>query len=188
MTNLALVTRAMREELLAELARRGRPLWTNWQPTTEHDTALHAPHFLEYVRPDEAARGHLAAPLGCGGHAVHNQADVMQEVHDFLQLGLLYVHIHNGAYAETTESVLKHCYPITPRELHAGYILGPERIITARSGTFGFGDAGLLEAIVFGRDGLRRPVATPVTQRSGHTYCNVQLGNGEVAIIVRRPK
>jgi hypothetical protein len=187
-TNFALVTRAMREELLAELARRGKPLWTNWQPTTEHDVAMNAPHFLEYVRPDETARGHLGSPLGAGGYEVRNQADVMKEVHDFLQQGLLYLHLHNGAYAETTESVLKHCYPITPQELHRGYILGRERILTARSGTFGFGDSGRLEATIFGRDGIRRAVETTIVEQANGSYCDVRLADGELAIILRRPK
>jgi hypothetical protein len=186
-TNLALVTRAVRESLCDDLVRLHKPLWTNWQPTTEHDAALHVPHFLEYVRGDEAARGHLASPLGCGGHESRSQADVIREVREFLDLGLLYVHIDTGAYVETSESVLKHCYPITPLELHDGYILGRERIVTARSGSFGFGDSSPLTAVVFGPDGKQRPARAAAVAAAGHTFCRLQLEQGSIGIVTRRP-
>lgn len=185
-TNYALITQPMRQELQQLVARRGWPLWTNWQATTEYDIAQRTPHFLEYVRADEAARGQLGCPLGCGGHQARCQADVMKEVYDFLQLGLLYVHIHNGAYCETKESVLSHCYPITPLELGPGYVLGRERIITARSGTVGFGDHCPLQAVVYGRDGIRREAEVAEVQHAGRTWLRLRLGEGEIGIVTRK--
>jgi hypothetical protein len=123
--------------------------------------------------------------LGCGGHQARSQADVMKEVYDFLQLGLLYLHIRNGAYCETKESILSHCYPITPLDLGPGYVLGRERIITARSGTVGFGDSSPLEAVVFGRDGLRRVADAPLVRHAGRTWQRLRLADGEIGIVTR---
>lgn len=184
-TNLALITQPLRTAFNRELLRDGKVLWTNWQPSTEEDTALNVPHFLEYVRADDWARGHLASPLGCGGSSATSNADVMKEVWRYLQYGLLYVHVGKGAYAETTPGILGEIYPITPTELHAGYILGKERIITSRSGRFGFGDASTLEVVTYDRSGLRKTGDVRVATDKGKRFCLLTLEEGEIAMITR---
>jgi len=44
-------------------------------------------------------------------------------------------------------------FPITPMELHEGYIIGKERIVTNRSGLFGWGDNSKHEVHVFNEEG-----------------------------------
>ena len=184
--NLALITRAMRTEFNQAVLSGAKELWTNWEPTTEADTALNIPHFLEYVREDDWPRGDLASPLGCAGADAKTNADVMKELCRILQYGLLYVHIGNSAYAETTPSIFGDIYPITPTELHAGYIIGQERIITARSGRFGFNDAAPLAAMVYDRNGLRKTDGARFVTEGGKTFCAFDLHEGEIGIARRR--
>lgn len=184
-TNLALITQPLRTVFNHELLNAGKALWTNWLPSTREDTALNIPHFQEYVYPDSWARGHLSSPLACGGGSAKSNADVMHEVHRFLQYGLLYVHIGMGAYAETTPSILGDIYPITPVELHAGYILGKERIVTSLSGKFSFGDSSMLNVVTYDRSGLRKASSAQVITEKGKRYCVVTVGEGEIAIITR---
>jgi len=77
-------------------------------------------------------------------------------------------------------------YPITPIEIHSGYVIGRERILTNRSGLFGWGDAGDLEGYVYDRDG-RPSQEYPVQklQRDGKTYAEVRIPGGYSAAIVR---
>ena len=48
-------------------------------------------------------------------------------------------------------------FPITPVELHEGYIIGQERIVTNRSGLFGWGDDSRHEVHVFDDQGREVP-------------------------------
>jgi hypothetical protein len=185
-TNFCLITQPVRTRLAKKVLSQGQVLWTNWQPTTQADMALNVPHFIEWFRPQEAARGYLSSPITLGGRGARSNAEVIRQVHDYLEYGLLYAHIAGGAYAETTPSVLKYCFPITPVQLDAGYIIGNERILTARSGRFGFGEKNPLYAIVYGADGLRQADVTKNATHDGKTYCELSLQPGEVAIVLRK--
>ena len=58
-------------------------------------------------------------------------------------------------------------YPFTPIELHSGVLIGKERILTNRSGHFGWGDASAFRAHVFDSDGKQtdRNQGPPCCQR-----------------------
>ena len=47
----------------------------------------------------------------------------------------------------------RYMFPITPTELHEGFIIGEERIVTNRSGLFGWNDASEREVHVFDDEG-----------------------------------
>ena len=66
-TNFALHYAAHAGSVGGQLDQLKRPLWTNWEPTTEHDTALNVPHFPGVCAPDEAARGHWRRPWAAAG-------------------------------------------------------------------------------------------------------------------------
>ena len=55
------------------------------------------------------------------------------------------------------ETITSKMYPITPVELGAGFLIGKERILTRRSGLFGWGDDS--EAEVFFYDQNGKPTA-----------------------------
>ncbi len=78
-------------------------------------------------------------------------------------------------------------FPITPVELHAGMILGRERIITNRSGRYGWPDGSAANAYVFDGDG--RLVANPPVReiRSwGRRLTEVRMPSDHFAVLVKK--
>jgi len=187
LTNLALISKKFRENFQDKLRSRGLLLWTNFEPTTERDTSMNIPHFLENYYDEAVPRGYLACPLQLFGNSNQlSSADVMKDAVRALKCGLLCAHIGKGAYAETTESFLGKYYPITPIEIRPGYILGKERIITCISGAFSFGD-NVMPREFFVYDDQGQPVETKLDTftRDGKIYCNVTIKPGGIAIIVK---
>jgi len=92
-------------------------------------------------------QGHLSTPIGLGfrperlknGQEAYAKA-IMKSVITYLRHGGLYYHyttdIPSAGPGAGEYGPLNHMYPITPMELHEGYIVGKERIITAVSGTY----------------------------------------------------
>ena len=90
-------------------------------------------------------RGHLATPIGLGILPQSGQGDVaktiMKAVVSYLRHALLYYHYAIGDIPESGDGSgeygpINHMFPITPIELHKGWILGKERIITCVSGRY----------------------------------------------------
>ncbi len=78
-------------------------------------------------------------------------------------------------------------FPITPIELRAGVVIGEERILTNRSGRFGWGDDS--SAVVHVLDGEGAPVAAPDVRelRKGNTVLTELMMPGDhLAILVRQ--
>ena len=78
-------------------------------------------------------------------------------------------------------------YPITPLELHAGYIIGEERILTVRSGQFGWGDASRADVHVF--DGAAKRVDRPDVReiKAGkQVLTGLRMPGDHFAVLVRK--
>jgi hypothetical protein len=74
-------------------------------------------------------------------------------------------------------------------ELHEGYIIGDERIITKKSGLFGWGDASKHEVHVF--DDTGREVEgfnAPVITIEGRAYTELRIAEDWSAAIIRSGK
>ena len=77
-------------------------------------------------------------------------------------------------------------YPITPLELHAGFVIGKERIVTNRSGLFGFGDSAQHEVHVFDHEGREvDDFAAPRVREDGKTYSELRLPGQWSAAVIR---
>ena len=67
--------------------------------------------------------------------------------------------------------------------------IGKERILTNRSGYFGWGDASAFRAHVFDRDGKETDeIAVPRVVRDGKSYAEVRIPEGFSAALVRETK
>jgi len=72
-------------------------------------------------------------------------------------------------------------------ELHGGYLIGQERILTNRSGLFGWGDDSDFEAHVFDRVGREtEEVKVPRVTRNGKAYAEVRIPEGYSVAIIRK--
>jgi hypothetical protein len=71
-------------------------------------------------------------------------------------------------------------------ELGPGYIIGKERILTAKSGWFSFGDNGPVETHFFNAQGVETPKTIPTVTKEGKTYYKVELAEFESCALVRK--
>jgi hypothetical protein len=182
--NLALANAALRDGLIDTLLAQKKVVWANWEPTTEHDVDAGLPQFVEFPAIANASRAHLASPLAYVGFGITTPRSMMNNIAFFLRMGVL-----PGFYAtaELTEApIAGDIFPITPKLLTSGVVAGEERIVTARSGTFGFGNASRLAVTIYDVTGAVRCTTTGVLA-DGTTTANVSLGPGEVAIVAKAP-
>jgi len=104
----------------------------------------------------------------------------------YLNYGALYYFYHmqvTGPYPSITAQM----FPCTPIELHAGYVLAEERILTNTSGNFGWNDASDFAVHVYGRDGLEvADFAAPVVERDGARFVELRLPRNYMAAIIRK--
>jgi hypothetical protein len=82
---------------------------------------------------------------------------------------------------------LQFMYPFTPVELHPGVVIGEERILTTRSGLYGWPDNSTADVIVFDGDGrlVRQPFVKEIRE-SGCRLIEVRMPSDHFAILVRK--
>jgi hypothetical protein len=175
---LALARRIMQHHLLV----------ANGQPYTQTMTKLHFPRFVETGSISNCALAELYSPIALGDHLTErSEADAYHVMLRALDFGCVYYWYNDVLVIPTHVALTHYMFPITPVELHEGYIIGRERIITNRSGLFGWGDSSRHEVHVFDNQGREVPsfkVATVV--RDGQTLTELRLPEDYSAVIVRR--
>jgi hypothetical protein len=78
-------------------------------------------------------------------------------------------------------------FPITPIELRAGVVIGRERILTNRSGRFGWGDDSGATPYVFDGQGKRVPDPdVRKVRQGGKVFTELRMPGDHLAILVRR--
>lgn len=88
-------------------------------------------------------------------------------------------------YSHEGDNPLKAMWPIAYREMHRGFVIGEDKIVTAISGRFGFGDKSDLKYKLFDDRGIRKDVHFALTTVDGKTFLDVRMKTGEVAVIER---
>ena len=97
----------------------------------------------------QISKGHLGSPIALG-YEPHEDGDsqahaseaspVMRAIIAYLRHGLLYYHFTTDSPGTRSESgefrLIGYMFPMTPIALHAGWIEGKERIVTAVSGVY----------------------------------------------------
>jgi hypothetical protein len=78
-------------------------------------------------------------------------------------------------------------YPTTPEEIRPGVVLGKERIITNRSGQFGWLDNSNADVYVFDSDGkiVNNPLVKKVVNGKSK-LTEVRLSSDQFAILVKK--
>jgi hypothetical protein len=128
----------------------------------------------------------LHSPVALGDHLTeHVTKDAYDNMLAALDHGCLYSWYDDRIYL-TQKTLTEYMFPFTPIELHEGYVIGKERILTNRSGLFGWGDNTDFAAHVFDRDGKETgEVAVRKVVRNGVTFAEVRIPEGYSAALVR---
>jgi hypothetical protein len=184
---VTLITQPFRRKLVERILDNGIPLVGNGAPITTTMSQYHFPRFIETASVSNLLRGQLYTPIGLGDHRSEMTGrDCANGMRRQLNYGGLYYFYHmqvTGAYPSITAQM----FPCTPIELHEGYIIGEERILTNTSGNFGWGDASDFEVHVYGPDGLEvADFAAPVVEHDGARFVELRLPRDYMAAIVRK--
>jgi len=186
-SSVTLLMQPLELEVIDYLRRHGKFLLANTQATTRTMLGQRVLRFVETGSYSAMIGTHLGCPLGLGNHHRENtQADSVRNAREILRQGGVYYgwQHHREPPAWNFTSVM---YPITPVELREGIVFGQERILTARSGLFGWPDGAAAEVYVI--DGQGQRVALPAIhehRRGERRMYEIRMPGDHFAVLVRR--
>jgi hypothetical protein len=194
-SSVPLLMQPLQLDIVKYLRERGEFLMANTQPATRTMMREKIVRFVETGSYSAVVETHLGCPLGLGNHHLEKtQADSARNVREILKFGGVYYgwqYERDPAPWNFTEVM----YPITPVELHEGVVLGEERIHTARSGRFGWPDAGRRAgaasqaADVYVVDGQGNRVVKPdvkEVQENGRRLYEIRMPGDHFAVLVKK--
>ena len=160
-SSVTLLTEEWRLNLARRILARG-PLVGNGPPFTRAMAALKFPCFVETGSISNCIQAQLYSPIALGDHLTErSERDAYGVMLAALDYGCVYHWYNDLNVIPSHPHLTRYMYPITPLELHEGFIIGKERIITKKSGLFGWGDASQHEVHVFDDSGTEVPDAKP---------------------------
>ena len=185
-SSVTLLSEAWRVGQAKRILERG-PLIGNGAPFTRAMAALEFPCFVETGSITNCSRNHLYSPIALGDHLTErSEQDAYDTMLAALDYGCVYHWYNDLLVVPTHHTLTRYMYPITPMELHEGYVIGRERIITKRSGLFGWGDDAAHEVHVFNDAGEEVADSdAPLVRRDGNTYTELRIAEDWSAAIVR---
>lgn len=186
-SSVTLLTEDWRVRLARYIQSRGA-LIGNGAPYTRAMAALKFPCFVETGSITNCTQSHLYSPIALGDHLTErSEQDAYETMLAALDYGCVYHWYNDMTVTPTHQTLTSHMFPITPLEIHAGYIIGEERIITKASGKFGWGDASQHEVHVYNEEGVEAAgFEAPFITEDGKTWTELRIGEGWSAAIVRR--
>lgn len=186
-SSVPLLMQPLKEDVVRHLRERGKFLMANTQPATRTMLRHKIVRFVETGTYSHLANTHLGCPLGLGNHHPEStHAESARNVRRILEHGAVYYgHYYDREPAPWNFTEVM--FPITPVELGEGFVLGEERIHTAKSGRFGWPDGAAADVYVVDAQGDR--VADPnVTEvlENGRRLCEIRMPGDRFAVLVKR--
>jgi len=183
-SRLTLLSWPWREKWTARLLKEGRPLVANGNPSLTSECKYQFPRFVETASISAMSKTHLFTPIALGDHITErNEVDSFRWMLNALDWGGLY---YWYGQKPTHPALTAYMFPFTPIELHRGYVIGKERIITKVSGLFGWGDTSRFKVHVFDRIGRETiTIDVPHIVENGKAYAEVRIPEGCAVVIER---
>jgi hypothetical protein len=139
--------------------------------------------FTECGYPDQLARGHLApCPMGLQ-RTLSNKLELqtLRALYEGLTTAPYHTAYKHGEYDNPVSAM----WPIAYREMRRGVIIGENKIVTAISGYFGFGDNSKLAVRFYDKNGKRTQREFPIVRKNNKNYVEIKMQVGEIAVIDR---
>lgn len=186
-SSVTLLTESWRLALAKKILARG-PMIGNGPAVTRARAALKFPCFVETGSITNCTQAHLHSPIALGDHLTeYSEEDAYATMVAALDYGCVYHWYNDVSVVPTHHTLTRYMYPFTPIELHEGYVIGKERILTNRSGLFGWGDTAKHEVHVFDETGKEvEGFDAPQKEIDGKTYTELRIAEGWSAAILRR--
>jgi len=130
--------------------------------------------------------GRTVTPLG-NQAAVKSERDIYRDILAKLDMGALYWW-YGGPSRLSHKTLVEHMYPITFESIHSGTVRGKERIVTKRSGIYGWQGARDLHAVYrYDSRGMLAPNAFLTTIDPSGVRTLLELQAEQSAAVVRIP-
>jgi len=192
MSSLALLQRDWHVELVKYLRERGKLITANGACETRTIMQLKIPIFIETgMSYSTVIDNHLGSPWAYGNHGPADQSrDMFYNAAHSLRRILEYggiLQLPTWYQEPDSLTFLALLYPFTPIELYPGVIIGEERIITSRSGRFGWADGSPAETYVFDGNGRRVVKGNVKTvKENGRGLTEIRMPSDHFAILVKK--
>jgi hypothetical protein len=203
LADLGLLSAPARRQWVEMVLKRGKKVVCNSNAATSVLQGLPAWRFMETQGYDPLAgdkpsglphmtKGQLGSPLGLGSAgstiAAGGAPGILRTVITQLRYGLLYYYYSAEMPTEGPLSgeygPINHMFPFTPVELHEGWVLGRERLITAVSGKFAWPYERRPKVLQFDDHGRARPATVTVTKaKVGYTVSLKLRDWWEIAVV-----
>ena len=187
-SSAALLMQPLKLDVIRHLADRGVFLMGNHQPQTRTMTRQKIVRFVEAMGSySKTSKTHLGCPLVLGNfHKETTQGGEAEEVREILNYGGVY-YGHTYRREPAPWNFTSVMYPITPVEIHAGVILGEERIHTAISGRFGWPDGAAADVYVVDAQGRQaEQLMVKETRHNGKHLYEIRMPSDHFAILVKK--
>lgn len=208
-TQMAPLTSPARAAWLRHIIGKGKIVLTNFgAPTTRELQTIPYLNFceaagkgvgrqdLKSIPPDSSgcAMNQLSTPLAYGPHRSEevDAPRLMARVRAYLRYGCLYIHTSfRNSFPEKGEKsgsydVINHMYPITPVELHRGWVKGKERIVSCVSYTTTWDRKEAPKALRFDSVGRSIPVGdgAKISGEPGNWQITVKITDWKEFLII----
>lgn len=186
-SSTALLSWPWRKKTLERFFREGKTVIINGGLRLTSEYAYQIPRAAETASIGNLSWMHLSTPIALGDHSTEtNEAYAYMHMLKALDWGGLY-YWYSSSVIPTRSTLTSFMFPFTPIELHEGYLIGKERILTNRSGLFGWGDTSDFTAHVFDRVGRETDkVKINRVLKNGKAYAEIRLAEGYSAAIIRK--
>ncbi len=163
-------------------------------PSTRTMRDLHYIAFNETGSISNCVNSQLFTPIALGDHLTErSEEDAYRVMLNALDYGCVYYWYNDVNVVPTHHTLTRYMFPFTPVELHEGYVIGKNRILSNRSGIFGWGESGKHEVHVFDHRGrevkleeIKAPTVVKTYQQDGKTWTEIRIGEGWSAAILRK--
>jgi len=186
--SVTLLSLPWRLKMVRKLRDRNKVLIINGAPLSHTMRQQKIQTMFETGHISNVLQGHLAAPVALGDHLTERKfADSWKVMLRALDFGGLYCVYQTVRVFPRHPTLTKYMYPFTPIELHKGYLIGKERIITKVSGLFGWGDASEFDIKVFDTNGkLTDSYPGKKVVIDGKNYAEIRIPGNCAAAIIRK--
>jgi len=186
--DLSLLTLNFRKNLVTKIKRKGKIIIANTQPATFDEQELKFIRFWEFWRPENFYRVHLYTPIALDyqyGRLLpfeKTPKGFIKRVVQHIMYGVLpyYYYTEKASYA-----VMNRIFPITPIEIHKGYIIGKRKIITVISGYFGWGDNTHAKMYIYDKYGNEKIKKDIIIKNKNKIFINIDKKKKILVILER---
>jgi len=180
--NVPLVTQHFEEKAVGVIRSAGKALLANTEPYTKTMMDLHIERFVEGAGKNIPS-SQLGVPFVLANMRYEQTpAEAMEDAVSILNQGAVFC-AWRELWTPPATDFYRLMFPITPVDIRPGIITGEERILTSKSGDYGFKDGSPAQVYVF--DASANAVASN-NQASGNNVYRVSVPTGGMAILVKQ--